>query len=212
MNTVAITVDPRTNTGSKSAKVARKTGSIPCVMYGGDDVVHFTTTKGDVKDLIYTPDFKVADITADGKQYRAIVKDVQFHPVTEEIEHIDFLQLVEGKPVKVALPVRFEGTSPGVMNGGKLQQSLRRVKVKTTPENLVEELVLNISHLKLGMSVRVRDIQIGDEVQILSSPNTPVALVDVPRAMRAAGLEEEEEAAGEEGEEGEGEGEEGGDE
>jgi large subunit ribosomal protein L25 len=142
-----------------------------------------------------------------GESYRCIIKEIQFHPVTEGILHIDFLELAEGRKVKVQLPVRFKGTSPGVRNGGRLIQQLRKVEIKTTPDQLVEELILDISNLKLGNSVRVRDIETNDEIEILTNPGIPVATVKVPRVV----IEEEEVVPGEvEGEEGAEEGEAGG--
>jgi large subunit ribosomal protein L25 len=119
MNTVNVTATSRTDTGKKSTKAVRNSGGIPCVMYGGKEVVHFTTTHNAVKSLIYTPDFKVAEIDMDGSTQRAIVKTAQFHPVTEKIMHIDFLRLIDGIPVNLELPVKFEGSSPGVKLGGK---------------------------------------------------------------------------------------------
>ena len=118
--------------------------------------------------------------------------------------HVDFLQLVDGQTIKVNLPVRFIGTAPGTKEGGKLAQQLRRVKVKTTPEHLVDELQLDISELKLGHSVRVRDITPVEGVEIMSAGATPVASVIVPRALRSASAGEAEEEAGEEVEEAEG--------
>ena len=195
MNTVSITGTPRTDKGKKSTKAARNSGTIPCVMYGGDEVIHFTTTPKQVKSLIYTPDFKVAEIDIDGSSYRAIVKDAQFHPVNEQILHLDFLRMVEGTPINVELPVKFEGSSPGVKLGGKLQQSLRRIKVKAIPENLVDVLVLNISKMRLGESIRVRDLQVPEGIQVMNSPATPVAAIEIPRALRSAGAAAAAEAA-----------------
>lgn len=186
MNTVSVNGKARTELGKKATKAVRKEGLIPCVMYGAGDPVHFTTSTKDVKSLIYTPAFKTAELNIDGKAQKAIVKSVQYHPVTENIEHIDFLALVEGNSVKVELPVRFEGTSPGVRAGGKLVQSMRRVKVKTTPASLVDILTLNIGHLELGQAVRVRDIAPIEGVEIMTEPATPVAIVEIPRALRSA--------------------------
>lgn len=194
MNTVNVTGTPRTDMGKKSTKAARNSGTIPCVMYGGGEVVHFTTTHNQIKSLIYTPDFKVAEINIDGKDYRAIVKDAQFHPVKENILHLDFLRLVDGTPINLELPVKFEGSSPGVKLGGKLQQSLRRIKVKALPENMVDVLTLDVSMLKLGESIRVRDLQVPEGIQVMVSPATPVAAVEIPRALRSAGAAAEAEA------------------
>lgn len=186
MNTVTVNGKARTELGKKATKAVRKEGLIPCVMYGAGDPVHFTTNAKEVKSLIYTPAFKTAELNIDGKAQKAIVKSVQYHPVTENIEHIDFLALVEGNSVKVELPVRFEGTSPGVRAGGKLVQSMRRIKVKTTPADLVDVLTLNIGELELGQAIRVRDIQAIDGIEIMSEPATPVAIVEIPRALRSA--------------------------
>lgn len=202
MNTVNVTATSRTDTGKKATKAVRNSGGIPCVMYGGKEVVHFTTTHNAVKSLIYTPDFKVAEIDMDGSKKRAIVKTAQFHPVTEKIMHIDFLRLIDGTPVNLELPVKFEGSSPGVKLGGKLQQSLRRIKVKTTPEKMVDVLTLNVSKLELGDAIRVRDLEVPEGIQIMVAPATPVAAVEIPRALRSAGAAED----GEKGDAAEGEG------
>lgn len=186
MNTVSINVTPRTDLGKKATKATRREGLIPCVMYGGNDPMHFTTTHNDVKSLIYTPDFKVAEVNVDGGTHKCIIKDVVFHPVKETVQHIDFLRLTDGTPVKVELPVRFKGSSPGVRAGGKLIQSMRRIKVKALPENLVDELVLDIGSLELGDAIRVRDIDAVEGIQVMSPGATPVASVEVPRALRSA--------------------------
>lgn len=199
MNTITIPVTPRSEVGSKSARDLRKAGQIPCVLYGGKEVLHFATTPKDVRHMIYTPEFKVAEMDVNGAKRRAIIKSIQFHPVTEAIEHIDFQELVDGTPVRVQLPVSFVGTSPGVKNGGKLMKLLRRVKVKMNPEDMIDQLVLDISALKLGSSIRVRDIELNEGVEILSEPGTPVASVVVPRALKDIDDEEEEAEEGEEG-------------
>lgn len=186
MNTVEIKGSVREGLGKRATKNARNEGKIPCVLYGKEDLLHFETTLADIKSLIYTPDFKVAEVNLDGKITRAIVKDVQYHPVKENIMHIDFLQLVDGQSVKVELPIRFKGTSPGVKLGGKLQQSIRRVRVKGTPENLVDELYVDISHLELGQAARVRDIDIPEGLELLVPGASPVAVIEIPRALRSA--------------------------
>lgn len=186
MKTVSLTGSPRTEVGKKATKEVRNQGLIPCVLYGKDEVVHFSTKLNDVKHLIYTPEFKIAEITVEGKSHRCIVKDTQFHPVTDQLLHIDFLKLIDGRPVKVNLPVSFYGDSPGLKVGGKLLQNLRRVKIKTTPENLVEELKLDISGLDLGQAIRIRDIEVNENIEIMVAPGTPVATVEIPRALRAA--------------------------
>lgn len=202
METIAFTGQPRETLGKKSTRAIRAQGNIPCVAYGGEDAVHFTVTPNDVKDLIYTPDFKLAEVTVDGNSFKAFVKDIQFHPVTDDIEHIDFLRLAEGRPVKVDVPIRFKGISPGVKNGGKLLQRLRRVRIKTKPEHLINEMLVDISKLKINQSIRIRDIdQKLETIEILNSPGVPVASVVTPRVLRSATAAAEKEAEGEEGEE-----------
>ncbi len=199
MNTVTVNGNTRTDLGKKATKAVRKDGGIPCVMYGAGDPVHFVTTHASVKKLIFTPEFQLADISIDGKSQKAIIKNVQYHPVTENIQHIDFLALIDGQSVKVDLPVRFRGVSPGVLAGGRLTPAMRRVKVKTVPESLVNELVLDISSMDLGSAIRVRDIDPVDGLEIMSNASIPVATVEVPRALRSAAT-----AAAKDGEEGAG--------
>ncbi|MEM1122710.1 MAG: 50S ribosomal protein L25 [Bacteroidota bacterium] len=194
MQTVKVAGNVRPAVGKKATKAVRNEGRIPCVIYGDAENVHFSTTHNDVKGLIYTPDFKVAEIEVDGATHKCILKDAQFHPVKETVLHIDFLKLEDGKTVLLEVPVRFKGTSPGVKLGGALQQSLRRVKIRTTPENMVDELYGDISSLELGQAIRVRDLELPDGVVVANSPAIPVATVVVPRALRGKG------APGEEGE------------
>lgn len=190
METIAITGQPRAGLGKKPSKDLRNDGRIPCVLYGGQDVVHFSVTLNDVKNLIYTPDFRVANLTVDGINFRCIVKDYQLHPLTSNLTHIDFLSLVDGQKVKLEVPVRTKGVSPGVKLGGKLQQKLRRVKVKTLPEEMVTELFIDISPLDLGQSLRVRDIQVPAGIELLNAPSIPVVTIEIPRALRSAAAAE----------------------
>ena len=193
MNVVAIKTETRdVNT---KASVLRQEGKIPAILYGGDLNVPFATTHNDVKAAIYTPDFKLTELDIDGKKYKAIVKDIQFHPLTDAIEHIDFLAVEDGRMIKVEIPVRFKGVSPGVKGGGKLIQSMRKVKVKVDPKNLVDELFIDISSLELGSSVRVRDIELADGMELMVNPSVPVANVEIPRALKSAASKAE--AAGE---------------
>lgn len=200
MQSVQVSGEIRENLGKKFSKAARREGLVPAVLYGQGDPIHFTIKPLDVRSLVYTPEFKLAELNVGGKQYKAIVKDYQFHPVTDALRHIDFLALVPGHPIKVQVPVTFTGASPGVRAGGKLQVAVRRVKVKTTPEHLVDKVVLDISDLQLGNAIRVRDIQATEGVEIMNPPGQPIASVEVPRALRSAATAEAkaEKAAGQE--------------
>jgi large subunit ribosomal protein L25 len=180
----------RAQFGKKGSKIDRKNGNVPAVLYGGDEVIHFTVTPASVKHLIYTPDFKIAELDIDGKQYRAILKQSQFHPVTDELLHIDFLRLIEKTPIKVEVPLRFKGVSPGVKVGGKLIQQIRKIKIKTTPEFLVDELKADISKLELGQALRVREVIVPEGVEVINNGATPIALIEIPRALKAAAAAE----------------------
>lgn len=195
METVAVNGTIRTEVGKKATKAIRKQGEVPCVIYGGENVVHFSSTPGSFKQLIFTPEFKLAEITLDGTAYTCILKDAQYHPVTDEIVHLDFLQLVEGQNIIVNIPVSFKGESPGVKLGGKLVSKLRTVKVKTTPDQIVNQLFVDISETTLGSSVRVRDVEVTDKMQVMNPGATPIATVEIPRALKSAGAAAAAEAA-----------------
>jgi large subunit ribosomal protein L25 len=192
MQTVTIEGVVRQNAGTKYAKALRREGNVPCVLYGGDKVVHFHAAKSSFKKLIYTTDFKLADVSVDGANYRAILKDAQFHPVTDEVLHVDFIELVPEKLIKAQVPVRITGSSPGVKGGGKLQQSLRKVSILSTPENLVDNVTVDISGLELGDSIRVRDIAVQEGIEVLNPAAIPVASIVIPRALRSAMMGETE--------------------
>ena len=190
MVSVEIKGSTRSELGKKGCRNDRNEGLVPAVIYGGGEVIHFTVETAAVKHLIYTPDFKLADLTIDGKKYKAILKATQFHPVTEKLLHMDFLRLIDNTPIKVEVPVRFKGVSPGVKVGGKLVQQLRKIKIKTTPEFLVDELKADISKLELGQALRVREIIIPKGIEIINTGATPVALIEIPRALKAAAAAE----------------------
>ena len=190
METIKVSGEIRETLGKKSSKELRREGLVPAVVYGIGGPKHFTVRALDLRDLIYTPNFKLAEVSVGDDTYRSIVKDYQFHPVTDELRHVDFLALEDGRTIKVEVPVTFSGTSPGVRGGGKLQVSVRRIKIKTTPEHLVDKLTLDISNLELGQSIRVRDIAPIEGVEIMNPGGQPVATVEVPRALRSAATAE----------------------
>ena len=207
MQVVQVTTQDRTDLGKKATKALRQSGSIPAVVYSKDGVTHFSTTHGAVKKLIYTPDFKMAELQLAGGAKKALIKDIDFHPVTEAIMHIDFIELIPNHPVKASIPVKFKGVSPGVKAGGKLISGLRTVKVKATPETLVDELFVDISSLELSEAVRVKDLEVPEGLSVEVDPAIPIAIVEVPRALKGDdGADEEggaDEAAAEGGDEAE---------
>jgi large subunit ribosomal protein L25 len=190
MEAVTVSGQIRTDVGKKATKAIRNAGEVPAVLYSKEKTIHFATTQKAVKSLIYTPKFKLAQVDVDGTTYRAIVKDIQFDPVTDDIVHLDFLHLIDGHPVKIEVPVRFNGTAPGMRAGGKLLRLMRRIKIKTTPENMINELSLDITSLELGQSIRVRDIAPVEGVEIMSPSGAPVGIIEVPRALRSAATAE----------------------
>ncbi len=193
MESIVIEGNVRTGVGKKAVKAIRREGLIPCELYGGSENVHFSTTKNAVKGIIYTPKFYQADIQVDGKSYKAIVKDIQFHPVTDEILHIDFLEMVPGMKIRTEVPVVTVGVAEGVKTGGKLMLNVRKLSVKATPENLLDKIEIDVSHLDLGQSFKVRDIK-DTGMEIMNAGGIPIAAVEIPRVLRS-----EEALEGEEG-------------
>jgi len=161
----------------------------------GEKNIHFSAPVNDFKSLIYTPDFKLAEITVNGSVHKAIVKEIQAHPVTDQIIHIDFVELVPNKPLKAEVPLRLVGQSDGAKIGGAVIQKMRHATVKATPENLVDALEVDITELVLGDSARVRDIKPVEGLEILNNPSSPVVSIEIPRAVRSAQADEAAEAA-----------------
>lgn len=198
MKTIAIEGTLRTEIGKKSTKALRNNGLVPCVVYGGAQNVHFSATTQAFRDLIYTNEFRIASVNVDGKSVNAIIKDVQFHPITDKIMHIDFLELVENKKLITQIPITLVGAPAGVKVGGVLMQKIRKVKVKTTPSNLSSSINVDVAHLDLGKSIRIRDIKVSEEIEIMNAGGIPIASVEVPRALRSS-TSKEAEAVAEEG-------------
>ncbi|MBK8702056.1 MAG: 50S ribosomal protein L25 [Saprospiraceae bacterium] len=191
MVSISIPTQLRGPVGTKQAKLERRSGLIPAVIYGKkSEPIHINVTMLDVKNLIYSPDFKIAEINVDGTIHKCIVKAKQFHPVNDSLIHIDFLKLTDGQKVKVDVPVKFFGTSPGVKSGGKLIQLVRKVTLKTTPEKLIDEVKVDISGLELGGVLRIKSIEIPEGVEIIANSSIPIANVEVPRALKSAAAEE----------------------
>lgn len=187
MKTVSIKAEKRDQVGKAASKKIRKAGKVPCIAYAQNVSISFSADPLELREIIFTPDFKLAEIDLDGEVKTCILKDVQFHPVTDEVIHVDFLELTEGATFKVEVPIRFKGTSKGVKEGGKLQQTVRKLKIKTDKDHLVDSIVLDITNLKLGQSIRVRDVEPIEGVEIVNAPGIPVAIVEVPRALKSAG-------------------------
>ena len=169
----------------RALKAMRNQSEIPAVLYGVDQVTHFTVTQSDVRKLVYTPDIFAIDLTIDGVQKTAVMKEIQFHPVTDAILHIDFLEVFPEKPIVMEVPVVLEGHAEGVKAGGKLQLQMRKLKVKATYTDIPERLVINVDHLGLGKTMQVGDIHF-EGLEIMNAKNAVVCAVQLTRAARGA--------------------------
>lgn len=185
MNVIKITGENRSEFGKTANTHLRMEGRVPCVLYGGDEVKHFHIDKSDLKSFVYSPDFHLIELSLDGKTIRTILKDAQFHPVTEEVEHMDFQELTPGRKVKVWVPVRFTGDAEGVREGGSIVTVIRKLHIKATPDKLVHELTGDISNLKLSQSICVRDMNIPEGIEVLHEQGAPVGYIAVPRSLKS---------------------------
>jgi large subunit ribosomal protein L25 len=183
MKTITIEGQLRSEYGKKATRLIRSEGQVPCVIYGGAETVSFSAPQLAFKNLVYTPDFQLAEIKLDGKIYRSVVKDLQFDVVTDELAHIDFLELVEDKPISVTLPIKITGVSEGVKAGGKLVVKIKALKIKTLPKHLRENIEVNIDNLELNGNIRVQDV-VAENIEILNSPRIPIASVVMTRQLR----------------------------
>jgi large subunit ribosomal protein L25 len=183
MKTITIEGQPRSEFGKKAARQLRSEEKVPCVIYGGPAIVSFSAPVAAFKTLVYTPDFQLTEIKIADKTYRCVLKDLQFDPVTDDLIHIDFLELVEDKKVVVTLPLKFVGQPEGVKAGGKLVVKMKALKVKTYPKYLRENIEYDIEHLELNKNVRVEDVKV-DGFEILNPPRIPIASVVMTRALK----------------------------
>ncbi len=186
MEIIALNGQRKEKSGKQETKKIRHAGLVPAILYksGGGDPMQFGLNPAEFRHLVYTPKFKLAEITLDGNVHRCILKDIQFHPVTEQVVHLDFLELVPGVAFKATVPLRFSGVAPGVKAGGKFLPKLRKVNILTTPEKVIDEVVADISNMELGDTIRVRDIELKEGVQITNTAAVPIASIEVPRALR----------------------------
>ena len=195
MKTLAISVKERLNVGKTNTRALRNQGNVPCVLYGGEKQVTFYAHENDFRKLVYTSDTFVVDLDVDGKKTKAIMQDIQFHPVSEKILHIDFLEVFDDKPITVSLPVNLSGVAIGVKNGGNLMFRRPKIITKGMVSNLPEAINIDIEHLKIGMFIYIKDVVI-EGAEFLAPPNSVVVGV---KTARAAIVEEEiEEGEGEE--------------
>ena len=180
MKSVSISGSPRANVGKTDATALRNAKRVPCVLYGGKEQVHFSVLEADFKDLIYTPSVSTVDLDVEGKKFKAILQEAQFHTVKDNLLHVDFLEIIAGKPVTMSIPVKTTGTSPGVRNGGKLNKKLKTLRVKGLVEKMPDTIDIAIDKLEIGDGVRVSDLKI-DGLTFLNAENVTVVNVQVTR-------------------------------
>lgn len=195
MKSITINGSKRESVGKVATKALRNAGRVPCVLYGGGEPLHFSAQELDFSKLVYTPNAHTVVINLEGENIAAILQDIQFHPLTDKIIHIDFYRLFDDKEVSMNIPVKVEGAAPGVLNsGGVLVLNKRKLRVKALPKNLPDVIIANISNLKLGNKLYTAELQTEDFI-IVHPDNTVVCQV---RTSRASIIEEEEEEETEE--------------
>jgi len=186
MKSITIKGSERESVGKAATRTVRNAGMVPCVLYGGDQPVHFIAEEKAFKDLVYTPNVHTVVIDLNGKTYNAILQDIQFHPVSDKILHMDFYQLDETKEITMEVPVKVVGTSPGVLGGGVLRLNQRKLKVRALPKNLPDFVEANISELEMGNKLYITKLETNN-FKLLNPENTVVVQVRISRAaMKAA--------------------------
>ncbi|MCZ2084037.1 MAG: 50S ribosomal protein L25/general stress protein Ctc [Flavobacteriales bacterium] len=198
MKSITIQGTKRESVGKKSTKALRDAELVPCVVYGGAETLNFSAEEKSFKGLVYTPEAHTVSIEVDGKTIPAVLQDIQFHPLTDKILHADFYQLADDKPVVMEVPVRITGRSKGVVAGGAMRQSFRKLKVKAIPANLPDEIVVDVTPLKIGSKLYVGGIKT-EGFTFMHPDNAVVVAVKMSRTAAKGGAviddEDEEETA-----------------
>ncbi|QNM84885.1 50S ribosomal protein L25/general stress protein Ctc [Polaribacter pectinis] len=190
MKSITIKGSKRESVGKVATKALRNAGMVPCVIYGGDKPVHFSAEEKAFKKLVYTPNVYTASLDVDGQKISAILQDIQFHPVSDKILHVDFYQLFDDKEVTMNIPVKLTGTSPGVLNGGSLRFTNRKLKIKALPANLPDYVTADISKLKIGNKLTITSL-FNDDYSFMHPDNTVV--VQVRTSRNATNVDDEDE-------------------
>lgn len=189
MKTITVKATERKDFGKKAAKAVRREGLIPCVLCGNGETASFSVDPREIKPLIYTPNSYIVEFDFGGKTEKAVLREAQFHPVREEILHLDFYRIAAGKPVSIAIPVRLTGNAEGVKVGGKLALSARKLTVSALVENLPDEIVVDVTSLGVGKTIFVGDLQF-ENLKFTTPATTAVCAVRVTRASRGAAAAE----------------------
>ncbi len=194
MKTVSMSGSLRENVGKKDAKKARREGLVPCVLYGGEEQILFVAEEKAFKEVVYSHEVCLLNLEINGKTYKALLQDIQFHPVREQILHADFLEIFDDKPIKMAIPVKLSGTSPGVLQGGKLDLKLRKLLVRALPANLPDFIEVSIAKLKVADAIKVEQLS-GTNLEFLDTPKSVIVQVKTARNVIAVSADDEEEGA-----------------
>lgn len=199
MKNVEIIGYRRANLGKTEAKRLREEGMVPGVLYGGEEQIHFYAPMILFRELVYTDEAHFVSLNVEGQEFEAILQDIQFHPVSEIIMHVDFLQLFRGTKIKMEIPVHPVGTPPGIQQGGKLIKKLRFLTVRALPKDMPEHIEIDVSTLGLGKSVKVGEVPTNN-FEVLNNPLVTIMGIEIPRALKGKSVEEqaeEDEAAAE---------------
>ena len=204
MKTIKISAQRRTELGKKSTRDLRKIDHVPCVMYGGAEVIHFHAHENDFRQTVYTPSAYIVEVDLDGKKHKAVLQELQFHPVTDKLNHIDFVEVFDDKPVTVEIPIKLTGAAIGLKDGGKPRQRRRVLKVRGLLEHLPDVLEIDITDVAIGDVIKIGDLSY-DELEILDPARSMIFAVVSSRVSKGMELVEEtvegEEEEGEEGDE-----------
>ncbi len=182
MKVVSMSGSLRGNVGKKDAKQIRKNGGVPCVIYGGKEQIHFFTDAKSFLKVVFTPEVCFIHIDIEGKKYEAILQDIQYHPVTDNIYHADFMEIDANKPIVMSVPVRVTGTAPGVLKGGRIVQKFRKLKIKALPSQMPEFIEASIEGFEIGQAVKVADIT-SDNYTLLDNKNNSIVGISVTRVV-----------------------------
>ena len=191
----ARTIAERSSDQSRAIKEIRSKGEVPCVLYGGGTNQHFTVVEGELNRLIYTPEVYIVDLVLGDKTVKAILQDIQYHPVSDRILHVDFYEINDKEPIIVQMPIKLTGLAKGVKAGGKLSSQMRRLKVKALYTDIPERLVIDVSHLAIGKTIKVSDVNF-ENLQLLNSKDAVICAVKLTRVARglsaaAGGIDDE---------------------
>jgi large subunit ribosomal protein L25 len=171
MKSVSISGSLRENVGKKDAKAQRAQGLIPCVIYGGKEQLQFVVEETQFQHLLFTPEVKYAELEVEGKKFEAVVQATQWHPITDQLLHVDFLEVIEEKHVTIGIPIKITGTSPGVLRGGRLVKKIRKITVKGLLKNIPEEITVDISNLDINDMIKISDLSISN-LTFIENPGT----------------------------------------